>query len=68
MALTLFGKPASRDSVIDRDSTSSFRESGSYRDSLREKITGPQPVDVSILIQVQSLGYHLLSYMQLAEI
>ena len=50
MALTLFGKPASRDSVIEREpSTSSNRESGSFRDSIRDKITGPQPVDVSIL-------------------
>ena len=58
MALTLFGKPASRDSVIERDSSSScqlresgsFRDSWSNRDSLREKITGPQPVDVSIVM------------------
>ena len=51
VALTLFGKPASRDSVIEREpsTSSSNRESGSFRDSIRDKITGPQPVDVSII-------------------
>ncbi|KAL4228501.1 PDZ domain containing 1 [Mactra antiquata] len=51
VALTLLGKPTSshssnRESLIERDLPSSYRESqGSFRDSILDKITGPQPVD-----------------------
>ena len=55
MALTLLGKPSNtllpnRDSIYEREPSSNRESSGSFRDSIVDKITGPQPVDVSICL------------------